>query len=444
MMPIRTTRFAPTCLVVVALLASACGASPEEDVSAAEASITSPSTWTAIALPEAVFDFASGAPLDHNGANVATRRRFASGPCQEAISAQQPCVLDTRTFLSNGVESITAYGRAWNYDRAGQPWPSNGLSLTDVPRYASGPCSKRPSGAPCTFETRVVKPDGTEIITAYGRVWEFVNGTAVAGTGADLRTVPPFSTGPCRGAAFPCTLDTRAILRDGTDSMTAYGRAWNYRSDGTPWPGNGVDLKTVRRYAEGPCRHAPPGKPCTMRTRAFFVEASGAEIESVTSPTPTGAPSWEPDYWSGDVQANSNCYSYALNRRKSAGGFATPGVAAGFSQDLVKCDEKAPDGFWQRLAADGLVRSSRDETCPSGMSKIAAECVMWPFANWHFFRQDADGAWSEKNAGYRPIRTTEHGGSPGPEWYDAQTGNGVRYYCTWSDPAQGMGHVHAL
>ena len=78
--------------------------------------------------------------------------RYAAGPCQGRLAGT--CKFDTRSIISmvvNGVstqiETITAYGKFFNYDTATgqQPlgWPPNGSDLTSVARYAAGPCLSR-------------------------------------------------------------------------------------------------------------------------------------------------------------------------------------------------------------------------------------------------------------------------------------------------------------
>jgi hypothetical protein len=185
-----------------------------------------------------------------------------AGPCNYA-PAGQLCTFDTRTIgtLADGtyVESITAYGRAFNFDANGTPWPNNGGDLRDISRFASGPCVYAPANQPCTFDTRTLSrlADNTFVdsITAYGRVFNFdANNTPWPNNGGDLRAISQFANGPCvyAPANQPCTFDTRTLARlpDNTfvDSITAYGRTFNFDANGTPWANNGGDLRTVPRY----------------------------------------------------------------------------------------------------------------------------------------------------------------------------------------------------
>jgi hypothetical protein len=157
------------------------------------------------------------------------------------------------------VESITAYGRAFNFDANGVAWPNNGGDLRTVSRFANGPCAFAPANQPCTFDTRSMGTlaNGTwvESITAYGRAFNFdANGVAWPNNGRSLRDVSQYASGPCAFAPAnqPCTFDTRTLARMANntwvESITAYGRAFNFDANGVAWPNNGGDLRTVSRF----------------------------------------------------------------------------------------------------------------------------------------------------------------------------------------------------
>jgi hypothetical protein len=172
--------------------------------------------------------------------------RYASGPC--AGKAAGTCALGTRTFLSDGTESITVGDDYWNYDGAGNLL-SNG-KLDAVPRYASGPCLGRAAGS-CSFESRTFLPDGTESITAYGLYFNYTGAGALISSG-DLTAVPRYASGPCAGkGAGACAFETRTFLPGGNESITIDGVAWTFDPAGAPL-GSG-SLFTVARYAAGPC-----------------------------------------------------------------------------------------------------------------------------------------------------------------------------------------------
>ena len=186
-------------------------------------------------------------------------------------------------FNGRTTESITAHGQFWNFDVENHhaPIEGNGLHLERVTRYATGPCAGQPAGT-CKLDTRVVVAfvDGfnngrqIESITAYGKFWNFDGDAPLPGSGQNLETVPRYAQGPCAGASpGTCVLDTRVVfLYEGrqTESITAYGRVWNFdvETDYAAWPGNGSLLEDVPRYASGPCASASPGA-CHFAVRSF-------------------------------------------------------------------------------------------------------------------------------------------------------------------------------
>ncbi len=242
-------------------------------------------------------------------------------PCNANPNQNTPCTFDTRNIIDqpNGdkIESITAYGRYWNFDINNNynPFPDNGSVLTSISRYFDNstnpqlrPCNANPNqGTLCTFDSREVQlnPDDTktESITAYGRYWVFNvlpnGGFSVIASGS-LLDVLRYGNVPCRDqqTAGACNLDTRSISVGGNghliESITAYGRYWNYDiEDGyLQLAGNGSDLLTVPRYAyvdinnsnnNGPCAELAPYS-CTFDTRlVYFDPWVGTRIEFITA-----------------------------------------------------------------------------------------------------------------------------------------------------------------
>lgn len=157
---------------------------------------------------------------------------------------------------------------------------STGVALDSVARFAAI-CAAGP--APCRFDTYAVEQlaDGTvfESVTAYGRYWLFdVAGNALGGSGSDLKTVARYANGPCLQAVQnnqPCRFESRAIGRLGKDSpiwiesITAYGKGYNFDANGAPIDGNGFDLKSIGRFAQGPCANLPGSAPCQFTARTF-------------------------------------------------------------------------------------------------------------------------------------------------------------------------------
>ena len=92
----------------------------------------------------------------NNGFDLTVVGRYTmdGGPCHG--KNQGSCRFDTRTLLTDQygqIESITAYGHFWNYDGVSRELLNSG-TLTDIPRYANGPCANQ-SGL-CKFESRTI------------------------------------------------------------------------------------------------------------------------------------------------------------------------------------------------------------------------------------------------------------------------------------------------
>lgn len=229
-----------------------------------------------------------------SGVDNTTVSWLRNGPCNGKSTGQ--CNLDTRSmFMVNGkqVESVTAYGKGWNWDIGSDGtrtvWSGNGFDLTTVTRYRNGPCNGIAAGS-CRFDTRTQFSIGTQLIesiTAYGKIWNYdASGNLLQSGNLSSNTFAQWLTnGPCAGKST-CILDSRSyFFLNGrkVESVTAYGKGWNWDigSDGsrTAWSGNGFNLTTVDRYNAGPC----VGKStCTFSTRSQFT-IGGVPKESVTA-----------------------------------------------------------------------------------------------------------------------------------------------------------------
>ncbi len=95
-------------------------------------------------------------------------------------------------------------------------------------------------------------------------------------------------------------------------------------------------------------------------------------------------------------QYHNNCYNYACNTRND--GFAQPGAASNGTGDNTTCA-----GARANAISDGLQHLSDDFndcktlTCPPGTHKVVL--VVGEGVDFHWYRQDSDGGWSDKPGG---------------------------------------------
>lgn len=220
------------------------------------------------ALVESVYAYGQIWQFNASGTQIGVTRnlrgipRYASGPCAYA-PAGQPCEIESIVTMDHPgigyVESISAYGRGWNFDINGNPWPANNFLLSSIARYAAGPCAYAGSSTTCKFDTRTIihAPewglDGLfESITAYGRYWIFDGGGRMIESNP-LLNVTRYATGPCayRPAGTTCkfdSLDLQRIPGGGiSETITAYGRYFEWDGNGNPTFNHGKLLTTIIR-----------------------------------------------------------------------------------------------------------------------------------------------------------------------------------------------------
>lgn len=177
-------------------------------------------------------------------------------------------------------------------------------------------------------------------------------------------------------------------------------------------------------------------------------------------PTSGAEPPYEPERWTFDgvtldlaiAQARNNCYNYACNRRTDT--FAQPGRGSLTDADPNK--HYTPPGGWDTAdvngngtiepeehfwkagdincqnvknaaIADGLVEAPCNQACPNGDYKKAL--VVDPGKDYHWFRQDNDGTWSQKHGGGQATNLDD--ATPGKPILDPRVadrdGNGLHY-----------------
>ena len=114
----------------------------------------------------------------------------------------------------------------------------------------------------------------------------------------------------------------------------------------------------------------------------------------ITFPFPTACtcgPIYEPGWWNVPArQPDNNCYNYATNYRTDT--FAQPGRAAGAMYPLPISGA----GVKPAALADQLVDAggATAGTCPPDAHLVAL--VIWPGADFHWYRRDKSGWWSHK------------------------------------------------
>ena len=167
------------------------------------------------------------------------------------------------------VESVSAQGRYWNFQDANHnPWNSNGNTLAGEARYRDGPCVYANS-ATCEFETRTLRISTggniLESITAYGRLFDFVDNAPVTGTGQLLSSMPLYAP-VCAYASTtqPCHFDARSVTDSQfglADVVFAYGRMFAFVQGGLSNTG-GTLLDSFSPYSAA-CVGVPSGT-CTI------------------------------------------------------------------------------------------------------------------------------------------------------------------------------------
>ncbi|MFZ2754101.1 MAG: S8 family serine peptidase, partial [Lysobacteraceae bacterium] len=249
---------------------------------------------TAGAMPSCGSNCGPGLLNAYSAVNAALST--TTGPCSSPEgSVSKQCRIESLGQYVNSagtlVESVYAYGYLWQFNAAGTQIGTT-RKLTTLPRYANGPCLYAPAGQICVIDSATVLDypgfGYMESVTAYGRYWNFdQNGNGLAGNGSLLSSVTRFANGPCLYAGgAPCRFDTRNLLDAPEwgglyESITAYGRYWIFDAVGNLV---GTDtLLSVPRFANGPCAYRPAGTVCTFGSRELRHLPSGAQVETVTA-----------------------------------------------------------------------------------------------------------------------------------------------------------------
>lgn len=115
------------------------------------------------------------------------------------------------------------------------------------------------------------------------------------------------------------------------------------------------------------------------------------------------APVYNPGPWNvNPVLPKNNCYNYANNKVTNT--FAQPGRAHGKQTNVMACPN-----VQKAAQADGLVPvASFNPVLPKGKGWYVA-LVIWPNADYHWYRQDSVGCWSHK-PGQTAARNVDNAG----------------------------------
>jgi hypothetical protein len=255
------------------------------------------------------------APYTGNGSDLRTVTRFANGPC--ANKQQGQCVFDTREVvtISPGVtiDSITAYGKYWNYDANGTL--TSGL-LSSI--YGSGPCSNQDQ-LTCKFDSRaftVINNELIDSITVGNKAWNIrVSNGTLFGNVVNLKQVPRYGSnnGPCASLdEYTCHFDARSIYTDTNGQQIEIiirdGKIWRFNTTDPNHivqvhPSNEALTSTsLSHYATGPCTGLT-GTNCNFDTYTVITDGSN-RIESITERNETAATCKQQSFYLSGNPAN--------------------------------------------------------------------------------------------------------------------------------------------
>jgi hypothetical protein len=152
--------------------------------------------------------------------------------------------------------------------------------------------------------------------------------------------------------------------------------------------------------------------------------------------TCTCGPIYEPDWWNLNptIKPNNNCYNYATNHRTDT--FAQPGQATGnMYTSLSGCAVAAG----QKSAKQGAVSDALIDTplannkCPAQGHLVAL--VIWPGADFHWFRKGVNTMWSHKPGG-TSVTNLDNSGALISDPRTANRGNYTQF-CTFMNVLPG-------
>jgi hypothetical protein len=133
-------------------------------------------------------------------------------------------------------------------------------------------------------------------------------------------------------------------------------------------------------------------------------------------------PVYEPAWWNvPQRQPFNNCYNYATNYRSDT--YAQPGRAAGSMYTALTCASVAPAA----LKDDLINAPNAKNKCPKEGHLVAL--VIWPGNDFHWFRKDRNGLWSQKMGG-TPVTNVDNSNHLIPDPRTANRGPYINF-CTF-------------
>jgi hypothetical protein len=116
------------------------------------------------------------------------------------------------------------------------------------------------------------------------------------------------------------------------------------------------------------------------------------------------APAYNPSAWNNPaVQPHNNCYNYANDHATNT--FAQPGRAHGAQATIMDCAHVQAGAV-----ADGLAVASNFTAPLAAGAGWYVALVIWPNADYHWYRQDNVGCWSHK-PGQTAARNVDNAGN---------------------------------
>jgi hypothetical protein len=135
------------------------------------------------------------------------------------------------------------------------------------------------------------------------------------------------------------------------------------------------------------------------------------------------APNYNPGVWNiPTVQPYNNCYDYANDHATNT--FAQPGRATGHQYTALTCASVQP-----AAQSDGLHPAANFSAPLAAGKGWYVALVIWPNADYHWYRQDKIGCWSHK-PGSTAVRNVDNSGH---QITDPRTCNRGPYtvFCTY-------------